>query len=101
MAAASAGAPSSSRAMVSHRIPDPGFSTEASSSSSSPSSRADGSDEDVLNLDSPWVAATEAESRLEEAAATARIHLEEEEEEEGIRVNQERQQDEVQYSANF
>uniref|UniRef100_A0A453D4Z0 RWD domain-containing protein n=1 Tax=Aegilops tauschii subsp. strangulata TaxID=200361 RepID=A0A453D4Z0_AEGTS len=73
--------------------PNPGFSTEASSSS--PSARADGSDGDVLNLDSPWVAAAEAESILEDAAATERIHLRAvEEDEEGIRVNQERQQDE-------
>lgn len=91
MAAASAGASSSLRAMVPH----PGFSTEASSSSPS---WCDVSDEDVLNLDSPWVAAAEAECRLEEAAATEKIHLRaEEEEEEGIRGNQERQQDEVQY----
>lgn len=100
MAASSAGASSSSRVILSSRIPDPGFSTEASSSP--PSSRADGSDEDVLNLDFPWVAAAEAESRLEDAAATERIHLraeeEEEEVEEGIRVNQERKQDEVQYT---
>ncbi|XP_044320733.1 E3 ubiquitin-protein ligase RNF14-like [Triticum aestivum] len=94
MAASSAGTSSSSRAILSHRIPDPGFSTEASSSS--PSARADGSDEDMLNLDFPWVAAAEAESILEDAAATERIHLRAaEEDEEGIRVNQERQQDEL------
>ena len=58
-------------------------------------------EEGLLDLDSPWVAAAEAESRLE-AAATAvaagfgyRAEDGHEEEEDEIRDNQQRQEDEV------
>jgi hypothetical protein len=59
-----------------------------------------GAEEDVLDLDSPWVAAAEADSRLEKAAmaaAAAGLHLREEDEADAdeIRDNQQRQEDEV------
>jgi E3 ubiquitin-protein ligase RNF14 len=52
---------------------------------------------DVLNLDSPWVSAAEAESILEEAAVAAGRYpgAEKDAEVDEIRANQERQQDEV------
>jgi E3 ubiquitin-protein ligase RNF14 len=56
-----------------------------------------GAEEDVFHLDSPWVAAAEADSRLEEAAmaaATAGLRLCAENEDE-IRDNLQRQDDEV------
>jgi E3 ubiquitin-protein ligase RNF14 len=59
-----------------------------------------GAEEDVLDLDSPWGAAAEADSRLEKAAmaaAAAGLHLREEDEADAdeIRDNQQRQEDEV------
>lgn len=66
----------------------------------------DGGAEDVLDIDSPWVAAGEADSRLEEAAmaaASSALHLQAESEadEDEIRNNQERQEDEVQYTCSY
>jgi E3 ubiquitin-protein ligase RNF14 len=59
-----------------------------------------GAEEDMLDLDSPWIAAAEAQSRLEVAAmaaAAAGIHLRAENEADAdeIRDNQQRQDDEV------
>jgi E3 ubiquitin-protein ligase RNF14 len=57
-----------------------------------------GAEEDVLHLDSPWVAAAEADSRLEEAAmaaAAAGLRLCAENEADEIRDNLQRQDDEV------
>ncbi|KAG2574384.1 hypothetical protein PVAP13_7KG317700 [Panicum virgatum] len=88
------------------------FSDETSSSSCSSSDRAESSavacegggeaEEGLLDLDSPWVAAAEAESRLEAAAAAAvaaglgyRAEDGHEEEEDEIRDNQQRQEDEL------
>jgi E3 ubiquitin-protein ligase RNF14 len=56
----------------------------------------------MLDLDSPWVAAAEADSRLEEAAMAVaavglRLHAEGEGDEDDIRNNKERQDDEVPY----
>ena len=93
---ASAGA-SSSQAEP-HLNPYPDF----SSSSQAADARAvwcDGGDGeevdvDVLNLDSPWVSAAEAESILEEAAVAAGLFPGPEKDAQ-IRANQERQEDEV------
>jgi hypothetical protein len=51
----------------------------------------------VLNLDSPWVSAVEAESILEKAAMVAGLcpGAEDGAEVDEVRANQERQQDEV------
>lgn len=58
-----------------------------------------GEDEGVLDLDTPWLAAAEAESRLEEAmkafAAESAMDAEEELDEDEIRDNRQRQDDEV------
>ncbi|KAK1685137.1 hypothetical protein QYE76_045985 [Lolium multiflorum] len=105
MAAASVGG------ATSHRIPSPELSSQASSSTHSSSSRAaeaeartvscdGGAEEDVLHLDSPWVAAAEADSRLEEAAMAAaaaglRLCAENEAEADEIRDNLQRQDDEL------
>lgn len=113
MAAASVGA-KSSRALELHRDPSPEFSSEGSSSSSSSSRAAEAEavarpvpcdgggdeDQDVLDLNSPWVAAVEAESRLEEAAiaaAAAGLHLLAENDADAgeIRDNLQRQEDEA------
>ncbi|KAM0829362.1 hypothetical protein ACQ4PT_066921 [Festuca glaucescens] len=110
MAAASVGA-TNSRAVQPHRNPSPEPSSQASSSSPSFSSRAaeaeawpvscdGGAEEDVLHLDSLWVAAAEAESRLEEAAMAAaaaglRLCAENEAEADEIRDNLQRQDDEL------
>ncbi|XP_052151287.1 uncharacterized protein LOC127769706 isoform X1 [Oryza glaberrima] len=117
MAAASAVASSSSSpALEPHPDLSPVFSSPSAASSSSSSSRDEGArgvscegggGDDVFDLDAPWVAAAEAESRLEEAvtaAAAARVGLcctEEkgkgkgEEEEDEIRDNRQRQEDEL------
>jgi E3 ubiquitin-protein ligase RNF14 len=108
MATASVGA-TTSRALEPQSDPSPKFLSEASSSSRTAEAEArqvwchDGADADVLDLDSPWVAAAEAESRLEEAAMAAaaaglRLHAEGEADEDEIRNNQERQDDEVWYA---
>ena len=109
MATASVGA-TTSRPIEPRSDPSPDFSPEAPSSSSSSSRAAEaaatqvpcggGPDEDVLDLDSPWAAAAEAESRLEEAAMAAaasglRLHAEGDVDEDEIRNNEERQDDEV------
>ncbi|XP_051219167.1 uncharacterized protein [Lolium perenne] len=107
MATASVGA-TTSRALEPQSDPSPKFLSEASSSSSSRTAEAearqvwchDGADADVLDLDSPWVAAAEAELRLEEAAmdgaaAGLRLHARDEADEDEIRNNQERQDDEL------
>ncbi|KAM0877833.1 hypothetical protein ACQ4PT_035225 [Festuca glaucescens] len=110
MAAASVGA-TNSRAVQPHHNPSPEPSSQASSSSPSFSSRAaeaeawpvscdGGAEEDVLHLDSLWVAAAEAESRLEEAAMAAaaaglRLCAENEAEADEIRDNLQRQDDEL------
>jgi hypothetical protein len=88
MAAASAVASSSSSpALEPHPDLSPVFSSPSAASSSSSSSRDEGArgvscegggGDDVFDLDAPWVAAAEAESRLEEAvtaAAAARVGL--------------------------
>ncbi|KAF7003515.1 hypothetical protein CFC21_018816 [Triticum aestivum] len=105
MAVASA-VSSSSRALGSHRdVPAHSFSAEAFSSSWSRPVEArpvscggggGGGEDDVLDLDSPWVAEGEAESRLE-AAAAAGLHLraEEEGDEDEIRDNRQRHEDEL------
>uniref|UniRef100_A0A0A9D4H6 RWD domain-containing protein n=1 Tax=Arundo donax TaxID=35708 RepID=A0A0A9D4H6_ARUDO len=105
-AAASAGA-ASLRPLDPHRdrASDISASAEASSFSSSSTSRtADsgpmscewGGEEGLLDLDFPWVAAAEAESRLETAAEGAlSLGAEEEQEEDEIRDNQQRQEDEL------
>lgn len=120
MAAASAVASSSSSpALEPHPDLSPVFSSPSAASSSSSSSRDEGArgvscegggGDDVFDLDAPWVAAAEAESRLEEAvtvAAAARVGLcctEEkgkgkgEKEEDEIRNNRQRQEDEVWYT---
>jgi E3 ubiquitin-protein ligase RNF14 len=59
-----------------------------------------GAEEDMLDLDSPWVAAAEAQSRLEEAAMAAAagaidLRAENEPDADEIRDNQQRQDDEV------
>ncbi|RLM66095.1 E3 ubiquitin-protein ligase RNF14-like [Panicum miliaceum] len=99
---------------ASRRIPEPHLSgrfSDETSSSSSTSDCAESSavacegggeaEEGLLDLDSPWVAAAEAESRLE-AAATAvaaglgyRAEDGHEEEEDEIRDNQQWQEDEL------
>jgi E3 ubiquitin-protein ligase RNF14 len=107
MAAASVGA-TLSRALETHSDPSPESLSKAPSSSSSRAAEAEaspvstdgGAEEDVLDLDSPWVAAAEAESRLEEAAmaaAAAALHLRggNEADADEIRDNQQRQDDEV------
>ncbi|XP_037480719.1 E3 ubiquitin-protein ligase RNF14-like [Triticum dicoccoides] len=98
MAADSVGT-ASSPPQLPHRDPSRDFSHEASSSSSSRAAGAqpvscDGrAEEDVLDIDSPWVAAAAADSRLEEAAAC--LQPESEADEDEIRNNQERQEDEL------
>ncbi|XP_048557066.1 E3 ubiquitin-protein ligase RNF14-like [Triticum urartu] len=98
MAADSVGTASSPPPLP-HRDPSRDFSHEASSSSSSRAAGAqpvscDGrAEEDVLDIDSPWVAAAAADSRLEEAAAC--LQPESEADEDEIRNNQERQEDEL------
>jgi E3 ubiquitin-protein ligase RNF14 len=107
MAAASVGA-TLSRALETHSDPSPESLSKAPSSSSSRAAEAEaspvstdgGAEEDVLDLDSPWVAAADAESRLEEAAmaaAAAALHLRagNEADADEIRDNQQRQDDEV------
>uniref|UniRef100_A0ACD5V3B0 Uncharacterized protein n=1 Tax=Avena sativa TaxID=4498 RepID=A0ACD5V3B0_AVESA len=110
MAVASVGA-TTPRTVEPHPHPSPESSSEASSSSPSSSSRTagaearpvscdDDSEEDVLDLDSPWVAATEAESGLKEAAvagdaAGIQLCAENETEADEIRDNQQRQDDEL------
>jgi E3 ubiquitin-protein ligase RNF14 len=60
-----------------------------------------GEEEGVLDLDSPWLAAAEAESRLEVAAMAAEAELglgvEADQLEDEIRDNQQRREDEVWY----
>jgi E3 ubiquitin-protein ligase RNF14 len=107
MAAASVGA-TLSRALETHSDPSPESLSKAPSSSSSRAAEAEaspvstdgGAEEDVLDQDSPWVAAADAESRLEEAAmaaAAAALHLRagNEADADEIRDNQQRQDDEV------
>ncbi|XP_051219170.1 uncharacterized protein [Lolium perenne] len=107
MAAASVGA-TLSRALETHSDPSPESLSKAPSSSSSRAAEAEaspvstdgGAEEDVLDLDSPWVAAADAESRLEEAAmaaAAAALHLRagNEADADEIRDNQQRQDDEL------
>ncbi|XP_051219385.1 uncharacterized protein [Lolium perenne] len=105
MAAASVAA-TTSRAVEPHRNPSPEPSSQAPSSSSSRAAEAEarpvshdgGAEEDVLHLDSPWVAAAEADSRLEEAAmaaAAAGLRLCAENEADEIRDNLQRQDDEL------
>jgi hypothetical protein len=100
MAAASAGASSSQAPPAEpHLSPYRNF----SSSSQAADARAawcDGGgreEADVLNLDSPWASAAEAESILEKAAMVAGLcpGAEDEAEVDEVRANQERQQDEV------
>ncbi|CAM0903059.1 unnamed protein product [Alopecurus aequalis] len=112
MASASVGA-TLSRALQAHCKSSPESSFEASSSSSSslrPAAEAEaearpvpcdgGAEEDVRDLDSPWVSATEAQLRLEEAAMAAaaaalHLHAENEADSDEIRDNQQRQDDEL------
>jgi E3 ubiquitin-protein ligase RNF14 len=107
MAAASVSA-TLSRALETHSDPSPESLSKAPSSSSSRAAEAEaspvstdgGAEEDVLDQDSPWVAAADAESRLEEAAmaaAAAALHLRagNEADADEIRDNQQRQDDEV------
>uniref|UniRef100_A0ACD5V300 Uncharacterized protein n=1 Tax=Avena sativa TaxID=4498 RepID=A0ACD5V300_AVESA len=110
MAAASVGA-TLSRALEPHRQSSPESSSDGPPSSSASSSLAadaearpvscdGGAEEDLLDLDTPWVATAEAESRLEEAAmdaAAAALHLRawNEADTDGIRDNQQRQDDEL------
>lgn len=109
-AAASASAASArARPMEPRRVPAPQPSGDASSSSSYYSAclhadlgpvACDASDEEgvLLDLDSQWAAASEAERILGEAAgvdAAAALKVSGEEEEDGIRDNQQRQEDEV------
>jgi E3 ubiquitin-protein ligase RNF14 len=59
-----------------------------------------GAEEAMLDLDSPWIAAAEAQSRLEEAAMAAAacaidLRAENEPDADEIRDNQQRQDDEV------
>ncbi|KAK3141638.1 hypothetical protein QOZ80_4BG0336480 [Eleusine coracana subsp. coracana] len=111
MAGASAGPSAASPpALDVHRSEALDFSAEASSSSTSSTSRTaelkpgacewGGEEEDLLDLDSPWVAAAEVEAILEEKAAAAaaaalKISGEEEQDEDEIRDNQQRQEDEL------
>ncbi|KAL6652119.1 hypothetical protein ACP70R_011044 [Stipagrostis hirtigluma subsp. patula] len=110
MAAAASAGTASPLALDPRRGPAPDSSPEASSSSSTPStSRAGelrptackwgGEEEGVLDLDTPWVAAAEAESRLEDAATAAAVPgsliVEAEQEEDETRDNQQRQEDEL------
>ncbi|KAM0919481.1 hypothetical protein ACQ4PT_008191 [Festuca glaucescens] len=100
MAAASVGA-TLSRALETHRDPSPESPSKASPSSSSRAAEADaspvssdgGAEVDVLDLDSPWVAAAEAAM----AAAAAVLHLltGNEADADEIRDNQQRQDDEL------
>ncbi|GJN01867.1 hypothetical protein PR202_ga19169 [Eleusine coracana subsp. coracana] len=100
MAGASAGPSAASPpALDVHRSETLDFSAEATSSSTSSTSRAaelkpgaceGGREEDLLDLDSPWVAAAEVEAILEETAAAAaaaalKISSEEEQDEDEIR----------------
>ncbi|XBI58404.1 hypothetical protein VPH35_039638 [Triticum aestivum] len=105
MAADSVGT-ASSPPPVPHHDPSPDYSHEASSSSSSGAAAAlpvscDGrAEEDVLDIDSPWVAAAEADSRLEEATVAAassglRLQAESKACEDEIRNKQEQQEDEL------
>ncbi|KAM0919477.1 hypothetical protein ACQ4PT_008188 [Festuca glaucescens] len=105
MAAASVAA-TTSRAVEPNRNASPEPSSQAPSSSSSRAAEAEagpvscdgGAEEDVLHLDSPWVAAAEADSRLEEAAMAAagfRLCAENEAEADEIRDNLQRQDDEL------
>jgi E3 ubiquitin-protein ligase RNF14 len=107
MAAASVSA-TLSRALETHSDPSPESLSKAPSSSSSRAAEAEaspvstdgGAEEDVLDLDSPWVATADAESRLEEAAmaaAAAALHLRggNEADADEIRDNKQRQDDEV------
>lgn len=99
MAALASASTSSPRGQEPHRSAR--FSDKASSSGGAESS-AVAAEEGVLDLevlDSPWVAATEAESRLEAAATAVGLGLslaDEELEEYEIRDKQQRQEDEVQ-----
>ncbi|CAD6259801.1 unnamed protein product [Miscanthus lutarioriparius] len=104
MAALASGSTTSPRALELELHRSGRFSDKASSSGGAESSAvaAEGgceAEEGVLDLDSPWVAATEAESRLEEAATAAGVGLcllaDEELEEYEIRDNQQRQEDEL------
>jgi len=103
--AASASA-ASARPMEPHCAPAPQSSDEASSSYSAclhaylRPVACDASDEEGVlhDLDSQWAAAAEAERILGEAAAVgpaAVLKISGEEEEDGIRDNQQRQEDEV------
>lgn len=107
MAAASVSA-TLSRALETHSDPSPESLSKAPSSSSSRAAEAEaspvstdgGAEEDVLDQDSPWGAAADAESRLEEAAmaaAAAALHLRagNEADADEIRDNQQRQDDEL------
>ena len=105
MAALASGSTTSPRALELELHRSGRFSDKASSSGGAESSAvaAEGgceAEEGVLDLDSPWVAATEAESRLEAAATAAGVGLsllaDEELEEYEIRDNQQRQEDDVQ-----
>jgi hypothetical protein len=91
---------SSPPALERSREPGAGFSVEASSSSAGEArlmSRDVGGEEDVVDLDSPWAAVAEAESRLEEAASSAAEarRAEDETGDDEIQDNLQRQDDEV------
>ncbi|XP_037489481.1 E3 ubiquitin-protein ligase RNF14-like [Triticum dicoccoides] len=106
MAAASVGATTSRLLQPSHDH-SPEFSPGGSSSSSSRAAEArpvpscdGGAEDNVPDLDSPWAAAAEAESRLDEAAIAAAaagltLSAEDEAEAEEIRDNLQRQDDEL------
>jgi hypothetical protein len=83
---------SSPRTLEPSREPSTGFTAEAR-----PVWRDPDGEEDVVDLDSPWAAVAEAESRLEEAAsaAEARCRAEDEAGEDEIQDNLKRQEDEV------
>ncbi|GJN01870.1 hypothetical protein PR202_ga19172 [Eleusine coracana subsp. coracana] len=106
MAAASSAGAASTLALETHGGPFSDFSAEASSSSSSTSYTAalgpvacnSSGEEGVLDLDSPWLASVEAESRLEAAAkdtSAALVLTAEAEGEDEIRDNRQRQEDEL------
>ncbi|KAK3141640.1 hypothetical protein QOZ80_4BG0336500 [Eleusine coracana subsp. coracana] len=106
MAAASSAGAALTRALETHGGPFSDFSAEASSSSSftsytvalGPVACNSSGEEGVLDLDSPWLASAEAESRLEAAAkatSAALVLTAEVEGEDEIRDNRQRQEDEL------
>nr|XP_051178460.1 uncharacterized protein LOC127292950 [Lolium perenne] len=95
MAAASAGASSSQAQPAEPHLSPHGDFSSSSQAADARAAWCDGGgreEADVLNLDSPWVSAAEAESILEKAAMVAGLCPGAEDE---VRANQERQQDEV------